>query len=1177
MRKLLLSLALAFTATAMQAQSWTAPELNITTSAVPDSGYLYHIGQQMFFTKGTTWGTHAALTDDAGSALLYQFQTTSSGDYQLYSAGAANTGYLGRSTYADLYTDYNSQSAWDATVVFTKVGNYWRVQTAPDATTYGSAADETNGTDYNTYLMGWNPSNDDLNSSGTSLGTNVGIFMLDTTLDGVELDWGFVLVDDYEIYSARKDLYDLLNEAAEIGASYASASGVYTNSSATVDEINEAITQLKQAIADYQQGTASEDNPIDMTSLYLVNADFTDGTLSPWATDNGVLVYNTDALPNSSCTATEWNNGESSSNNAAAWTSSSNTLGDERLYQTISNLPAGKYVLTGSFVAQHGTDMPTGVYLFANGVVENRMQIQHDETLWNAAVEAGTNNQRILRPELEIVHAGGDLTVGLQIESTNCNWVYAMWFKLICYGETDMNAYATALSQVLSQAQVYEDDATYVYSEETFYELESQIENASALIGNGAEDSEYEEATTNLSALITTIKEEIDAYSTLATLIETVTSDIERYGEVSALTELVYTLETLSDDYNAGYEDRTATIDQINAWADAYDETILTYVKDAMANATPDDPVEITALATNMSYDENSWDGWTLETGSVGGNSGAISYQVAEVWYNTFSCMQTLENMPAGSYKLTAKAFYRTGSNLEGYTAYDASNPTDGIITYLSVAGGSAPVVNQAAGAITASEAPYTGYTDFTEDGSGIWLPNTRQAASWAFEQDDTYLCSASGYLTADGDLTFGIYNNELTASNAWSLWDDFRLYYCGTDNSALYEQMLTVQNEAISLQDYAYMISEADQLLNDAIGAADDMTADNSEEELTAVINQLNEAIDYVNTGVDLISELTEAYDDYALKMNDVESDDETFPELLGTIGDAISAEEFESNDQIQTWLDTLPSAWTAYVQYDTSSASLTNPIDYTSLLTNPKFDTGTNDNNEATGWTREYTVISGGHVGIASTTQQESSDYAYEYWNVSAMNLYQELTGLAEGYYRITCNAASRQKGNSETSYGEYLANPDSVSNVKLYANTRHTVVTHLFSEAQTESTYGDGEGSLTYDGVTYYYPNSMASAYTAFSQGKYLNTVDIYVGEEGTLRIGLYMTDGESNNWCCFDNFTLSYLGNTEAPVGIESIESAATTADNSAIYDLSGRRVQKAKKGIYIINGKKMMVK
>ncbi len=1180
MRKLLLSMAMAFTATAMQAQSWTAPTLTLTTDAVPDSAYMYHVGQQMFFTKGTTWGTHAALTSDASSAMLYKFEEQSDGAYKLYSDAASNTGYLGRSTYSQLYTDYNSQTAWSIEFSITKVGSYFQIKTSENSDNFGTASDEADGTDYNTYLMGWDPSNDDVNTSGTSLGTNVGIFMIDPTTEGIETDWAFVLVEDQAIYASRTSLYEKLIEAQQLGVSTTSAAAVYSNSSATVDEIDAATAELVQAIADYQQNQASEDNPIDMTEAYLVNADFSAGSLEGWTTVNGVIVYTSEELPNSSCTATEWNQSYSaawsssyvSTGNAHAWVSSSTTLGDDSIYQTITDLPAGKYVLTGAFVAQHSTDFPTGVYLFANGITENSMAIQHDETLWEEAVANDQNNQRLIYPELEIVHAGGDLTVGATLQSTNCNYFYALYFQLICKGQTEENAYSLALSQVLAQAQVYEDDYTYVYSLDTYDELENQIANATDLLGNGAEDSEYETATANLKDLIETIKSEVTAYTSLASLIESIQSDIERYSNLEDLTEA---LENLYDECTAAYEDRNATVDQINTWMDSYDTTITTAVKAAMADATPDNPIEVTALATNMSYDDNTWDGWTLTTGSVGGNSGNVSYGVAEVWYNTFSAMQTLSDMPAGSYKLTAKAFYRTSSTADGYSAYTAaSDKTEGILTYLSVAGGTSPVVNQAAGVIEATDAPYTGYTEFE---TGLWLPNTMQSAAWAFEQDDTYLCSATGYLTADGDLTFGIYNDELTASNAWSIWDDFHLYYCGIDNTALYEQLVAIQNQAISLQDNACMIAEADELLNNAIGAADDVTEDSSEEEMLAVIDQLNEAIEYANTGIDLVYELIDAYDTYSEKVNEVESDDDSFLELIGAIGDAIQAEEFESNEQIQEWIDSLPTAWTAYVQYNALGGTVDSPADITAILVNPSFDTGTNDNTENTGWTREYTT-SGGHVGIASTSQQEASDYAAEMWQCTSFNFYQEVVGLAAGYYRVTANAVSRHNTPSETSYEEYLANPDSTSNISLYANTQSVRVPHVYSETRTESTFGTGEESLEYNGTTYYYIRSMQSAYTAFELGLFSNTVDVYLSEGETLKVGLYLHGtGSTGNWCVWDNFKLYYMGNDSAPTGVEGIEAETATASDGKIYDLSGRRVQKAQKGLYIIDGKKVMVK
>ena len=43
------------------------------------------------------------------------------------------------------------------------------------------------------------------------------------------------------------------------------------------------------------------------------------------------------------------------------------------------------------------------------------------------------------------------------------------------------------------------------------------------------------------------------------------------------------------------------------------------------------------------------------------------------------------------------------------------------------------------------------------------------------------------------------------------------------------------------------------------------------------------------------------------------------------------------------------------------------------------------------------------------------------------------------------------------------------------------------------------------------------------------------------------------------------------------GIESIDNGQLIMDNGAVYDLQGRKVQNPKRGMYIINGKKVIVK
>ncbi len=1183
MRKFTLSLGLAFMALGLQAQDWTAPTLKVTTEAVPDSGYLYHIGQEMFFTKGTTWGTHAALTKDANTALLYHFQQQQDGAYKLHCKQAAATGYLGRSTEADLYTDFNNQEGWGVTYSFEKSGNYYHILTAASDPNYGAdkyTADETN---YGLYKMGWNSANTDVNSSGTSLETNVGIFMLDPTLgEQIQLDWGFVLACDLQQYAAKTNLYNKLQEAKAEGANTDAATAVYNNANATVEEINDAIAQLNKAIADIQQGNASEDNPIDMTEMYLVNADFSQGSLNGWEKVGSVLGYDGASFPNKDCNTQEENNNETFSQAVSAWVSSSTHLGDDNVYQTIAELPAGKYVFTCSIVAQHGADMPVGVYLYANGVTTSRMQVQHDANLWAQLVSEGRTNQLIMHPELEIVHAGGPLTVGLELVSTNCNWVYADNFKLICKGQTDMNAYALALSQILQEANIYNDDITYAYNAETFNKLNDEIEVATALLADNGSDEAMQASYDKLSEVISTIKTEIEAYSKVSAQLTKAENDIARYENLS---ELVAILEENLDTYMQGYDERTLTVEEINAWIDGYDTVILNAVKSALANASAESPVEVTALAKNMNFANNSTtEGWTVTAGNISGHGNyAVSYNVAEMWNNTFTAMQTVENLPAGKYVLKAKAFYRTAGNADGYDAYinGQSNP---VLTYLVVGENQAPVVDQAAGAIKASTAPYTGYAE-TSEGTGIWLPNSMQAASWAFSQGDTYACEVSGYLVEDGALTFGLTNSELQAGNAWSIWGDLRLFYYGKDESALKESLVAVINQAQNKQEEELLglSLDADSRLTEVIDKAYDILDGGGDEaEVLAAIDELKAAMQHADEAIAMFKELQTLQQTYDGKLtnSNVESSYTGFDEVYEQITNGLIEEVFESNEIMAGLIANIVTEWTKYVQYDHLNATKNAPADITPVLTNPSFDMeGSNTVDAAPGWTIVRENFDGGHVGINNQTQYENSDKAYEFWSVKAFDMSQTITGLAEGYYRLSANALYRAGNNGLETYEAYLANPDSVADVSLYANTRKVKVANGYSVVKEDETFfGEGQGTLTVDDKTLYTANSMQSAYMGFAGGTFMNTVDVFVKEGENLTVGLCI-DGKSvqYNWSVFDNFKLEYLGNgaENMPDAIQSVEANANA--DAKIYDITGRRVSKAVKGIYIINGKKVMVK
>ena len=88
----------------------------------------------------------------------------------------------------------------------------------------------------------------------------------------------------------------------------------------------------------------------------------------------------------------------------------------------------------------------------------------------------------------------------------------------------------------------------------------------------------------------------------------------------------------------------------------------------------------------------------------------------------------------------------------------------------------------------------------------------------------------------------------------------------------------------------------------------------------------------------------------------------------------------------------------------------------------------------------------------------------------------------------------------------------------------------------------------------------------------------TLGVYYEEEGVyggfvMRFVRFSLDWASNGAYKFTEDTPFYPIASTVPTGIES---DLTIGNNDgAIYDLSGRMVQKAVKGVYIVNGKKVI--
>jgi hypothetical protein len=81
---------------------------------------------------------------------------------------------------------------------------------------------------------------------------------------------------------------------------------------------------------------------------------------------------------------------------------------------------------------------------------------------------------------------------------------------------------------------------------------------------------------------------------------------------------------------------------------------------------------------------------------------------------------------------------------------------------------------------------------------------------------------------------------------------------------------------------------------------------------------------------------------------------------------------------------------------------------------------------------------------------------------------------------------------------------------------------------------------------------------------------------------LTVGIQKQSTKSGDWTILDYMHLTYIsadttgeGTGQEGVGIESVEAAKNKS--ISIYDLNGRRVNKAQKGVYVIDGQKVLVK
>lgn len=560
-----------------------------------------------------------------------------------------------------------------------------------------------------------------------------------------------------------------------------------------------------------------------------------------------------------------------------------------------------------------------------------------------------------------------------------------------------------------------------------------------------------------------------------------------------ATTDLTNTINTINSAISG-----TVTMDQVLQYIEDIKSAGLTFLNNTKpANGAYYD---LTFLIDNPSFTDSA-DGWSL--------SPTRNYGAVEFYQTTFDLYQTLPDMPAGTYQFTVDAFQRPGANADVYTAY--SGGTDNVNAVIYMNSSSEKIKNVMAGAQNSSVSE----GEYETDG-GTFVPNNMQSGS-AYLTRNYYNNSLQGEFAA-GNLRIGL-RGTVSADGYWTMADNFKLYYMGADGVILSLKEQLQQNGFTKItalpadySPYFFVLYDHDQDLTmvlknpnhqggsksmwydadvnpmtskEPLWTMDSFTQENTEYQVLAnatypdymLQTEYNAPWNYRcsdngggNTGW---GRTKYAYlaDGYWTIQNGVYPDNGYLGPWEGTITDDAET-ALNKTDAAVGHFDVFTILRGDWVKrFDTwNDATYENPIDITYVLENPGGERRTTIGWKISGgdWWAQGNDGGGGKVG----------SYYLERWDpngAGTTDLYQEVSGLPDGYYRFSARALVRDGG--EQGFSLYANDVNTAVTANGNLNTRFNVIVQVLdgnlrvgakAESVTKDWIGIDDAQLEYLGL-------------------------------------------------------------------------------------------------------------
>lgn len=508
--------------------------------------------------------------------------------------------------------------------------------------------------------------------------------------------------------------------------------------------------------------------------------------------------------------ATGWNN-----TGAAINTTHQNAesyQGTFNLYQDITNIPDGVYEITVQ--AMHRVDNNDNAsQLYPNDVNEITACLYGNDITAKFAspYSYGMSEQKVTSGNADYAYNGkyipnsmegfsyacedesayltkvyalvtdGTLRVGVKEEARPAGHSgdWAIWDNFrITYKGTGSDALQSCITPLIEQANALLEGKMYEGAKSSLKKAVAAVQSEATMDNIKA-----------LSLEIKTAQTAVEAYKPLATAIENVKARYESNettATTSAEAKAIYnaSLKTAEDAYNNGTvaEDNIeAAIKELNKGYTQY------FIYDVVAAAENGASVDISKVINNYDFATMDKTGWTIKvTQNAAGFQKNNNVKAVEFYDNKgFDLYQELVGMPAGTYKLSARAYYRlkSGGNIDddvnAFVYYANSKEADAEPV------AKADVKSIYVGAITKddlSKVNLISTDDLSAYNGEYYVPNNMVTGQRFLTSNEIGPKYDSEEITFDYDGTspfyIGVANTNKEKGNDWTFVKSFKLSY---------------------------------------------------------------------------------------------------------------------------------------------------------------------------------------------------------------------------------------------------------------------------------------------------------------------------------------------------------------------------------------------------------------